>query len=75
MSTNVTMIAEVPIFELLDDEEREALAQMLDCRDFKAGENIFKYGEQGGEIYILRSWTCGTLRGEHRRRKNYPRGE
>jgi CRP/FNR family transcriptional regulator, cyclic AMP receptor protein len=55
MSTNVTMIAEVPIFELLDDEEREALAQMLDSRDFKAGENIFKYGEQGGEIYILRT--------------------
>jgi CRP/FNR family transcriptional regulator, cyclic AMP receptor protein len=55
MSTNVTMIAEVPIFELLDDEEREALAQMLDSRDFKAGDNIFKYGEQGGEIYILRS--------------------
>ena len=55
MSTNVTMIAEVPIFELLDDEEREALAQMLDSRDFKAGDNIFKYGEQGGEIYILRA--------------------
>ncbi len=55
MSTNVTMIAEVPIFELLDDEEREALAQMLDSRDFKAGDNIFKYGEQGGEIYILRT--------------------
>jgi CRP/FNR family transcriptional regulator, cyclic AMP receptor protein len=55
MSTNVTMIGEVPIFELLDDEEREALAQMLDCRDFKAGDNIFKYGEQGGEIFILRT--------------------
>lgn len=55
MSTNVTMIGEVPIFELLDDEEREALAQMLDCRNFKAGDNIFKYGDQGGEIYILRS--------------------
>jgi CRP/FNR family transcriptional regulator, cyclic AMP receptor protein len=54
MSTNVSMIGEVPIFELLDDEEREALAQMLNCRDFKAGENIFKYGDQGGEIYILR---------------------
>jgi CRP/FNR family transcriptional regulator, cyclic AMP receptor protein len=55
MSTNVAMIGEVPIFELLDDEEREALAQMLDSRDFKAGDNIFQYGEQGGEIYILRS--------------------
>lgn len=52
--TNVTMIGEVPIFELLDEEEREALAQMMDCRDFKNGETLFKYGDPGGEIFILR---------------------
>ena len=54
MSTTVTMIGEVPIFGLLDDEEREALAQMMDCRDFKEGEVIFHYGDTGGEIFILR---------------------
>ena len=55
MSTTVTMIGEVPIFGLLDDEEREALAQLMDCRDFKTGETIFHYGDVGGEIFILRS--------------------
>ena len=55
MSTTVTMIGEVPIFELLDAEEREALAQMMDCRDFKSGQTIFHYGDAGGEIFILRS--------------------
>jgi len=55
MSTTVTMIGDVPIFGLLDDEEREALAQMMDCRDFKEGETIFHYGDAGGEIFILRS--------------------
>jgi len=55
MSTTVTMIGEVPIFGLLDDEEREALAQLMDCRDFKAGQTIFHYGDAGGEIFILRS--------------------
>jgi CRP/FNR family cyclic AMP-dependent transcriptional regulator len=55
MSTTVTMIGEVPIFGLLDDEEREALAQMMDCRDFKEGEIIFHYGDTGGEIFILRN--------------------
>jgi CRP/FNR family transcriptional regulator, cyclic AMP receptor protein len=55
MSTNVAMVGEVPIFELLDDEEREALSQMMDARDFKSGETIFSYGEPGGEIFILRS--------------------
>jgi len=55
MSTTVTMIGEVPIFELLDAEEREALAQMMDCRDYKASETIFRYGDAGGHIFILRS--------------------
>jgi CRP/FNR family transcriptional regulator, cyclic AMP receptor protein len=55
MSTTVTMIGEVPIFGLLDDEEREALSQLMDCRDFKEGETIFHYGDPGGEIFILRT--------------------
>lgn len=55
MSTTVTMIGEVPIFGLLDDEEREALAQMMDSRDFKEGQTIFHSGDSGGEIFILRS--------------------
>jgi CRP/FNR family transcriptional regulator, cyclic AMP receptor protein len=55
MSTTVTMIGEVPIFELLDPEEREALAQMMDCRDYKDGQTIFHYGDAGGEIFILRN--------------------
>lgn len=49
------MIGEVPIFGLLDDEEREALAQMMDCRNFRVGEMVFHYGDPGGEIFILRS--------------------
>jgi len=54
MSTDVNMIAEVPIFELLDEEEREALSQMMDCRNYRQGEQIFQYGSSGGEIFIVR---------------------
>lgn len=49
------MIAEVPIFALMDDAERQALAQMMECREFKAGSALFEYGDPGGEIFILRS--------------------
>ncbi len=55
MSTNVAMIGEVPIFELMDAEERAALAEMMDCLDFKVGQTIFNYGDPGGEIFILRN--------------------
>jgi CRP/FNR family transcriptional regulator, cyclic AMP receptor protein len=53
MSADVAMIAEVPIFGLLDDEERDALAHMMDTRDFKRGETIFEYGDAGSEIFII----------------------
>jgi CRP/FNR family cyclic AMP-dependent transcriptional regulator len=55
MSTTVAMLGEVPIFELLDEQERAALAERMDCRDFKQGTVIFDYGDPGGEIFILRS--------------------
>ncbi len=55
MSADIAMIADVPIFELMDDAERQTLAQMMDCREFKAGTVLFEYGEPGGEVFILRS--------------------
>jgi CRP/FNR family cyclic AMP-dependent transcriptional regulator len=55
MHAEAAMIAEVPIFELLDENERLALAQMMDCREFKAGTTLFEYGDPGGEIFIIRN--------------------
>src|SRR5215470_17679083 len=51
--SDVKMIAEVPIFELLDETERDALTHMMETRDFRAGETIFEYGDAGAEIYIV----------------------
>ncbi|HET9837154.1 MAG TPA: DUF1003 domain-containing protein, partial [Candidatus Angelobacter sp.] len=39
----------------LDDEEREALAEMMNARGFKQGATVFHYGDPGGEIFIIRS--------------------
>jgi len=55
MSTTVAMIGEVPIFTLLDDEERAALAEMMNACEFRQGQTIFHYGDPGGEIFILRT--------------------
>jgi len=55
MSTTVAMIGEVPIFELMDADERAALAEMMDCVDVKVGQTLFSYGDPGGEIFIVRS--------------------
>jgi CRP/FNR family transcriptional regulator, cyclic AMP receptor protein len=55
MSTTVAMLREVSLFELLDDQELESLAERMDCREFKQGAVLFDYGDSGGEIFIVRS--------------------
>lgn len=44
---------EVPIFELLDEEERKVLADQVSIREFKKGQVIFKAGSPGGLAYLV----------------------
>lgn len=53
MSVDPTFFNEVPIFELLDDEERKVLADQVSVREFKEGQLIFKAGDPGGLAYLI----------------------
>jgi uncharacterized membrane protein len=55
MSTTADMLAEVPLFALLDDQERALLAERVDVVRFKAGETIFNFGDPGDAMYILKT--------------------
>ena len=55
MSTNVAMLADIPVFSLLDQTERETLAQLLDTKLFSKGSQIFDVGDAGDCLYILRT--------------------
>jgi CRP/FNR family transcriptional regulator, cyclic AMP receptor protein len=44
---------EVPLFALLDADEREVLAREVEQRRFAAGETIFKTGDPGGLAYLV----------------------
>ena len=54
MSADVTMLAEVPLFQLLDDQERGTLAEILDTHNFDKGETVFSFGDAGDSLYIVR---------------------
>ncbi len=54
MSTADT-IAEVPLFSLLDEQERIALAERVDLVKMPAGQVIFSYGDPGDSMYIIRA--------------------
>jgi CRP/FNR family transcriptional regulator, cyclic AMP receptor protein len=44
---------DVPIFALLDAEERQVLAQQVAVKNFVRGTVIFKTGEPGGHAYLI----------------------
>lgn len=53
--TDPTQLREIPLFNLLDDEEANALAQQLDEKRYLAGQLVFSAGEQGGAMYIVQA--------------------
>ena len=55
MATDAALLAGVPIFQELDDREREDLAQVLEVCRFPAGKLLFNYGDPGDSLYIIRS--------------------
>jgi len=53
MQPHADLLKEVPLFDLLDEHEREELAAELDVVRFPAGEIIYSYGDPGDAIYVV----------------------
>jgi uncharacterized membrane protein len=53
MCPEADLLKEVPLFELLDDNERAELAAQLEVVNFAAGEAVFNYGEPGDALYVI----------------------
>jgi len=48
-------LKDIPIFSLLDEAEREALATHIDTVKLEAGQTMFNYGDPGDSMYVLLS--------------------
>src|SRR5437868_5791069 len=55
MCPEADLLKEVPLFQLLDDNERAELAAQHDVASFASGEVIFEYGEPGDSIFVISS--------------------
>jgi uncharacterized membrane protein len=51
------MLAEVPLFETMDESERDSLCQLLEQKQYSMGATIFHAGDVGDSFYIVRSGT------------------
>ena len=55
MQPNTDLLREVPLFQFLDDNERQHLTSHLDIVHFSAGETLFHYGDPGDALYVISS--------------------
>ena len=55
MATDAALLVDVGFFKLLDDDERAVLAQQIEQRVFPSGTTIFREGDSGGIMYVIRS--------------------
>ncbi len=55
MAAEEALLAEVPFFSLLDEEERATLASQIDVVRHPAGHLLFSVGDPGDSLYLIRS--------------------
>jgi len=53
MPCDASVFEEVPIFSLLDADERAVLAEQVELREFVARQRIYKTGDPGGKAFIV----------------------
>ena len=55
MSCDVAALAEVELFEHISGEDRIRLAEVVDYRHLDAGETLFRTGEPGESLFVVKS--------------------
>jgi uncharacterized membrane protein len=53
MACEPTILRDVPLFALLDDDELKVLAAQVELRTFAARQRIYKIGDPAGQAYVL----------------------
>ena len=53
MACNPDVLNDVPLFSLLDADEKAVLAGQVELKTFAARERIYKMGEPGGRAYVV----------------------
>jgi CRP/FNR family transcriptional regulator, cyclic AMP receptor protein len=55
MPCDAQTLADVELFEHVSDEDRARLAEFIDIAQLTAGETLFRAGEPGESLYVVRS--------------------
>jgi len=61
MSVDPALLGGVGLFRSMDDDERRALAAVMDLRAYQAGQVVFQQGEEGDSLLCVVSGQLDTL--------------
>jgi CRP/FNR family transcriptional regulator, cyclic AMP receptor protein len=53
MACNPEILRDIPLFSLLDDDERAVLATQVELKTFAARQRIYKMDDPGGQAYVM----------------------
>ena len=53
MPCHPSILHQVPLFALLDDDETSVLAGQVEVKNFAPRQRIYKMGEAGGKAYVM----------------------
>jgi uncharacterized membrane protein len=53
MPCEPSVFSDIPVFSMLDPDERAVLAEQVEMRRFRPRQRIFKVGDAGGKAYVL----------------------
>ncbi len=54
MSIDVDLLSQVSFFKNLNNEELSSLASVMDVKPYAKGETVFRLGDQGDSLYIVK---------------------
>jgi CRP/FNR family cyclic AMP-dependent transcriptional regulator len=64
MANRQELLAAIPIFESLTDEDVDALAGRLETADYDAGQVIFQQGDEGSALFVIEEGAVEISYGE-----------
>src|SRR5215469_11139494 len=53
MSCDPSILRQVPLFALLDEDETAVLAKEVEVKNFVERQRIYKMGDPGGKAYVM----------------------
>ena len=58
MPADAALLADIPLFGELDDDERKLLADVVDVVSLKKGDTLFRAGDPGHAMYVVVKGEC-----------------